>query len=115
MVTIKGSIKIQVEEIMVPVHDIPFSPFGYIFSPHAMHSSLYFVIDNGSSARKSQCFGGKNKNFRRGRGISFLLGCGSGRIRIRSGFNRVSRSGSVSIFGIRIQIRIQEGKNDPLK
>jgi hypothetical protein len=78
MVTIKGSIKIQVEENMVPVHDIPFSPFGNIFSPRAMHSSLYFVIDNGNSVEKSQCFGGKNINFRRGRGISFLQGCGSG-------------------------------------
>ncbi len=33
------------------------------------------------------------------------------RIRIESGFNRVSGSG----FGIRIRIRIQEGKNDPQK
>ncbi len=30
-------------------------------------------------------------------------------------FNRASRSGSGSVFGIRILIRIQEGKNDPQK
>jgi hypothetical protein len=33
------------------------------------------------------------------------------RIRVGSGFSRVSGSG----FGKRIQIRIQEGKNDPQK
>jgi hypothetical protein len=53
MVTIKGSIKIQMEENMVPVHDIQFSPFAYIFSPYAMHSLRYFVIDNGNSVGKS--------------------------------------------------------------
>jgi hypothetical protein len=35
------------------------------------------------------------------------------RIRIGSGFNQVSGSGSV--FGIRFRIRIQEGKYDPQK
>jgi hypothetical protein len=41
-------------------------------------------------------------------------GSGSGiRIRIGSVFNRVC--GSESVFGIRIRIRIQEGKNDPQK
>ncbi len=35
------------------------------------------------------------------------------RIRIGSGFNQVSASGSGSVLGIRI--RIQEGKNEPQK
>ncbi len=43
----------------------------------------------------------------------FFQGCGSIRILIGSGFNRVSGSGSGSVFGIRF--RIQEGKNDPQK